>query len=140
MALILALVAWFTYLNFDGNLTDEGREINEVITGIQLSQTYVEQVFFDSINLAVNESNDLDADFRQNFIQTANERNLNLSQAGNFFGKIRNGDFTLSNEGESYQIKIEGVFVSYENGWHKARQDFDLTAKFNESGIISEDL
>lgn len=65
---------------------------------------------------------------------SARAKDLRMTEAGNFFGKIRNNEFSFELLGESYIFKISGLFVQSIERDSSLKRNFDLCMKFDENG------
>ena len=61
------------------------------------------------------------------------EENFRYSGAGNFYGKIRNGEFEIDREGEILKLEIDDLFVESASGYNKIRREFSLSVEINET-------
>ena len=61
--------------------------------------------------------------------------------SGNFFGKIRGGDFEFKMDGVNYVLEIDGLFVKSKVGEMEIVRDFDLEMEFDQSGkLVDKDI
>jgi len=140
---ILALVAWSTFLSFNDNFDGKSRDFSGLVREIELARTYISVVLEDSINEAVEEldfsSEVSEEEFRNKFREIVDERDLQLSQAGNFFGIIRTGDYELSMmDEEENELVVKDIFLRASGGNHEVKEEgFSLSVKFDDQGVIS---
>lgn len=149
-ALILTMFAIVSFLNFKGETTSLSENMVSTWKSLDFKQRYVSE----SLNLLINEAlqksvgadnfgnSYLDIDkFKEEFILEAAERDrLDPDLTGNFFGKIRNGDFTLENDDEAYILTFEDLFVKSILTKNEIKRHFDLVRKFDKRGVLTEDL
>lgn len=137
VGLVLVLTAWWTFLSYDSDVEIKALEISSVIQEMSFKKVYVEKVFERMIGEAIigaDESN-FEETFSDTFEELGIKRNPGLD-FGNFFGKIRNGDYSMVPGNGVYSLTIENVFVSSKVGNHELRREFNLSIRFDENRII----
>ena len=55
--------------------------------------------------------------------------------SGNFFGRIRNGDFIFEKRGEEYYFEVNDVFIEGFEGDSKIKRHFSIAFELNNEGI-----
>lgn len=71
---------------------------------------------------------------KEDFMTTADLRDLKSNSVGNFYGKIRNEDFVFVSEGGEYKLEIKDLFVKSEVGESKLTRGFDICFVFRDDG------
>jgi len=160
IAVVLALTAWITFLNFDSNMLEVEGGIVSLTRDSEVGRMYVEGVFLDSVEKAImkiesQDEIDFEEEFRTNFEEIVKNRDLKISTGGNFFEKVENKDYVIPSKEISrvdengdtiletrYTLNIEDITVVaiFENS--EVRQTFSVSTSFTEEGIIasSQDL
>jgi len=127
-SVVLVTIALSTFASFKNDLKSNSGEFFETVNQVNFINEYVEKVFDDSVDKAIEESNgdDFNAEFRKNFERIVDEKNLKLKGSGNFFGKVRNGDYILDKD----KIIVENVFVKSNVGNNEIIRNFNLERNF----------
>ena len=55
--------------------------------------------------------------------------------SGNFFGRIRNGDFVFEKRGEGHYFEVNDVFIEGSEGASRIRRYFSIAFELNNEGI-----
>jgi hypothetical protein len=76
------------------------------------------------------------ADLRQNFIDTAKERDIQLYGSGNFFGKVAAGNFTFGQSSGNFVLNVHDLIVFAELNGNKIRRNFNIEMTFDSSGNL----
>jgi len=129
VAIVLAGFALFALLTFNKSFTSQSQPLSEMMQEIDFNKQYV----LAQISVILNETESscfsCSADeFKSRFqsvTQTKESRFL-YEGAGNFYGRIRAGDFTITKTGETTTITIEQVFVQSQRRDNKIKRFFDI--------------
>jgi len=128
VALVLSVGTLFSFVSFDNEGFDkQSKELSEVIDKVDFSKKYVEE----SANLIGEEVARKGGD-KEKYQGLTLERDLKLEGVGNFFGKIRTGQFEWVDSGDKYILKVDGLFVQSEEGLNKIKKNFDLNLEFEK--------
>ena len=76
---------------------------------------------------------------KERFMKIAESRDVKYSGAGNFFGRIRAGDFIFEETAKGYKLEIKEVFVIAKRGDNEVVRRFDIEKKFDKEGKILDD-
>ena len=124
VTLILVVLALFSFLTFNRAVDTASGEISEVMQEVAFSEQYVQtiaQSTFDEVVASGAES------MKAAYQQRIAAQDLELAGLGNFFGKIRTGDFTIEKQNDgTVVLNTHGLFVQSVRGLHKLRREFDL--------------
>jgi len=139
-ALILILAAWYTFFTLDGELGNYANSIRDVENSVNYEAFYVASVVPLIVERGVEraDKNDFDSSFNDSFKKSAEEVYAVSDVSGNFFGKIRNGDFKISHEGGSYTLLMENVSVYSKSGENELTRTFDLEVRFDKVGLLGK--
>lgn len=134
--LIIVSVAIFSFISFRGNITEQSAEINSAIAETSVAFTYVYSYAELLGKLAVEDNALNGGDIKEAYQREANMKDTGYENAGNFFGRIRAGDFRFEREdgkGE-YELEIKDLFVIGEKGAHKITRHFDIQITYDSKG------
>ncbi|MFH1803243.1 MAG: hypothetical protein ABH864_07410 [archaeon] len=53
---------------------------------------------------------------------------------GNFFAKLRNGEFNFTNSNNIYKLEVKGVQLEVSSGYNKVVETFDICQTFDKEG------
>lgn len=127
VSFVLILLALFSFLTISGKLENSSKDISQVIMEINFYEGYVrgiaDEAFFESISFK-------DSDLKKKYQEICRKRELQIGEAGNFFGKIRTGDFVLEKKDEKYIFEVKGLFVKSERKENKMKREFDIKKEF----------
>ncbi len=133
IALILIIVAWTSFLSASTNFGDISSNISMSLSQIEFNQQYItsetELVASQTISSGVD-----DSQLKDKFMEIAATHSFGISQEGNLFAKIRNGDFSFTQSSDIYTLQISGVNVAAQDSELQIRRYFDITMKFDKSG------
>lgn len=130
VALFLSMYALFVFVTFDNKLNARFIESSDMMLNLDLSSKYI----IEEAKLISNESINSGVPNKENFMKIANSKDLHLNLAGNFFGKVRNGEFSFEKKSEGYFLEVNGVFVSLEREDNIVKRNIALCMVFNEKG------
>lgn len=135
VTIILVIVALMSFATFDRAFNDNPLSVSKAIAKVNFAGEYIES----SAKLIANEviknrSSDLSVKFKE----IASLRDLQVQESGNFFGKIRNGEFNFENVGDEYKLNVNGLFVQASYGDNQITRKFDLCMLFDSSGSYIE--
>ena len=136
VAFALVLSSLYVFVSFNGKF-ESSRNLTEMTSESDLSYKYViteaELIGKDAVLGRVADCTQ--GDITQRFSCVADKREK-LSIAGNFFGKIRNGEFSFVPSGGNYVLKISGLTVKTSRGASSIEKNFDLEIAFDGNGKI----
>jgi hypothetical protein len=126
IAIILVPMALYTMATFTNDLNFQSKDISQLSYELELNHQYVlaqskilaKQTLSKCISCSPTA-------LKQKFIElSAEKENLfRYEGSGNFYGKIRNGNFTVKDN----QIILEDLFVESEIKENKIRREFNIT-------------
>ncbi|MBM3233061.1 hypothetical protein FJZ18_02755 [Candidatus Pacearchaeota archaeon] len=129
ITLILIIAALFYFRSYNGEIQNKSSEVAEIIEEVTLSQATLEKVSELIGEEALASESD---DMKKKFQEIAAGHDLRWNGVGNFFAKIRTGDFVFEKKEKSYILEIKGLFVQSERGANKMKRGFDIIKKFKE--------
>lgn len=138
VAIILIIAAWFSFVNVEREISGRSDGVSEAVKNISSDYDYVNELFLRSIEDSIEDSRGAGFEivFNETFFERI-ERIESVSEvSGNFFGKIRNRDYRFYRDQGVYFLEVDDVFVQSSSGANEMRIDFNLSARFDESGII----
>jgi len=132
VALILVITALLNFLSFSGSFEIQSQQIADIMSRVEFGKSYVYSI----AEISGKESILSGEDFRKKFKEIVDNRDFRIGETGNFFGKIRNGEFKFEKSNEGYILEVDGLFVQIEKGANKIRRNFDLRVEFDEKGAV----
>jgi len=138
MALVLVVMALFSFASFGGQLGDSDLRKGAFQEEIEMKEAYVvyssEALAYDAINCFSCSSNVPKERFLEVFGRF--ETIKSFVTVGNFFGKIRSGDFTFEEKNGEFTLKIDDLFVKSVGGENEVVRNFYLVMEFNSRGEL----
>jgi hypothetical protein len=125
----------FGFLGFDSNIQKKVEDLRKPIEQIAFNQQYV----IAQAELIGKESIKIGGDIKQNFIRLAAQKDFGLENFGNFFRKIREGDFEFyikDAEQGVYYLEINRIFVVSRVGTNEVERNFDIEIEFDKMGNL----
>tara|TARA_Y100000310_G_scaffold242604_1_gene246767 strand:- start:212 stop:727 length:516 start_codon:yes stop_codon:yes gene_type:complete len=138
ITLTLVLIALFSFASFSNELGRPSKAFADVMFEVDFAELYVVEKASLTVENTVNCDNCVETDLKKKFMEVADKHDLKYLSAGNFFGKIRNGEFNFSIVGGEYVLEINDLFVKSEKGRNEIVRDFDLTMRFDSLGELKE--
>ena len=134
IALVLVILAWSSYFSSQSALGDLSSNVFITVSQAEFNRQYI----IAEAKLIANQtiSSSSNGDMKSKFIQIAATHQLNISQEGNFFAKIKNGDFTFTNQGNISSLQIPGVNLEAEDPTLQIKRVFDLNLTFDQNGNV----
>ena len=135
IAIVLAITSLFIFSTTGNGFDGASLEVSKTISGVEFGYSYVA----DSAQLIAKEAIESKSDIpKEEFMQIAAGKDVGVLEAGNFFGRIRSGDFSFEREGDSYALTVDKLFVQAGYGNNLIRRDFNINMKFNDTGDLIE--
>jgi hypothetical protein len=132
VAIVLSVAALFVFTVSSGNFTQNSASNSEMVSRIAFGENYVvASAKLISEKTIASKAQDL----KGKFMEIAQERDLQISEAGNFFAKIRTGDFSFENKNGQYMLNMTNLFVQSDKGdMGNMKREFDLCMMFDANG------
>jgi hypothetical protein len=132
VAIALVITAILVFVNASGNFTKPSLTNSQMISGLMFAEDYVNT----NAKIISGEAIASKApNMKEKFMEIAAGRDLEVREAGNFFAKIRTGDFSFDKKGTEYALEIRGLFIqSDKEAAGSLRRDFDLCMVFDANG------
>ncbi len=139
VALVLSVSALFIFASFGNNIENVSRNHNNVLESLDANYSVVIEesriIARDVIvkcNLCSNE------ELKRDFTTLAEKREgkFGSNWNGNFFGRIRNGDFDFYRSGENYFLNVSELFVTGKKDYSSMKRNFNLTIEFDKEGKV----
>lgn len=131
VALVLCTSALLAFVSFGNNFGHLSKELADTTTEADFSEKYI---ISSAAAIAEESAKVGSGQTKQEFMRIANERDLRLEAEGNFFGKIRAGEFEFDKQGNEYVLKIDGLFVQSQRGENKIKRNFNVLMRFDMEG------
>ena len=132
VALALSILALLVIVSFKDDLNFKSKELVTLSSQIEFSNQYiVEQTKLIGKETAdsCNECNS--NQLKEKFMQIAGEKesNFRYEETGNFYGKIRNGEFTIEKTESVMIISISDLFIQSRIEDNTIIRNFNMTAE-----------
>ena len=123
VAIVLAVSALAAFVSYSGDSGKTSEQINEVMFSAEFYENYV----YAKAELIAEEAIE-QGGTKEKYMEIAarEEEKFRFEEVGNFYGKIRNGNFTFEKEGEGYNLEIDGVFIAAKSGGNKVTRTFNV--------------
>ncbi|MEM4259165.1 MAG: hypothetical protein QXS38_00160 [Candidatus Pacearchaeota archaeon] len=132
VAVVLVIAALVSFTIFPRDFGDKSLVVSRTISGVQSGEEYVAGIAKIIAKEAIKMNSDIP---KADFEEVASRKDYSVQEAGNFFGKIRNGEFVFKMvEGERYLLKVSGLFVRSSYGYNEMKRNFDLCMLFDKNG------
>ncbi|MBU0760875.1 MAG: hypothetical protein KJ600_02230 [Nanoarchaeota archaeon] len=140
IALALSGLLILAFVTFNSDLDFKSSEFAETTSEIMFNQNYVTAqarfIFKESVETcpACSPKN-----LNTKFKDVADSKDLRFPGSGNFFAKLRNGNFTLSEKNSFRVLEIQDLFVQSEVGANKIVRNFNICFEFDSEGNFVKD-
>ena len=129
VTLILVGLALFSFFNFNGDVQNTSGRVAEVVEEVHFSQGYVVQLALSVANATILSGTE---DLKKEYQKKIAGRDLHLDGTGNFFGKIRTGDFTFEERDGQIVLEVRGLFVQSKRDANSMRREFEIRQVFEK--------
>jgi len=130
--LVLAILAGVSFLSFGGKASNLSSETGLMISEVDFYEDYV----LESVVLIVSNAVSRGGDVKDNMEEITRERKFGVEEVGDFFGKIRTGDFELYESDGGKILEIKNIVVSSKVGESEIKRTFDLGIDFDNNGSV----
>ena len=114
IAIFFSVVALFSFLTFSGSYGKGSEDLSELMGELNFAQDYVLKM----AELIAEEGGSSGRSIQEISV----EMEIGYAGAGNFFGKLRNGEFTFNNG----LLEVKDVFVKSSREGNSAIRRFDV--------------
>ncbi|MFH1425150.1 MAG: hypothetical protein ABIG28_00255 [archaeon] len=146
VALLLCGLTLIAFLIFKSDFNSQSAILSEMMEEITFKEQYIKEQTKVIMAQAIQGCQECSPkDLAEKIKTTTDSYNLQLPDQGNFFGKIREGDFILKRPGGTYILEIGNLFIQSSRGYNKITRPFNLCMEFHPKGeflgecIISEE-
>ncbi|MCX8158929.1 MAG: hypothetical protein N3D20_01410 [Candidatus Pacearchaeota archaeon] len=134
VALALVISALFVFLSFNGSLRVNSEKTDQIMRTIDLGEGYVKS----KAKFFAEESIKRNGNIREDFIAISKASEINVVEFGNFFARVRNGEFKFEKNNGKYVLEIKDLFVEEEFDYNRVTRHFDICMEFDEKGNFLE--
>ena len=128
VALALVGICLVMFYSFDGGLDGISKQLSEMSYEAEFDYQYIYNVAETALKESINECKGCSADdIKKKIIEKVDKRDLKVTNFGNFFAKIRDKDFVVSQQDKNYILSIQGLFVKSQRGDNMIKRNFDLS-------------
>lgn len=135
VALVLVITTLFSFLTFNNDFGKQSKEMADIASKVEFGNMYVFKIAEISGKDAIL-SGTSEGDLKNKFMEIAEKRDYRIEETGNFFGKVRNGEFSFDMKDRRYILEIKGLFVQAEEWANKIKRNFDMHIEFNDKGEV----
>jgi len=133
VAIVLVIAALMSFATFNRNFDEKSLDVSRAIAKVQFGEEYMLKYAREIAFNVVNESKG--GDLKVSFVEVAKGFDKQVSDpANNFFGKIRNNEFSFESVEGAYRLKVDGLYVRAISGTNQITRNFDLCMLFDSSG------
>ncbi len=144
VALALSLAALYSFVSYSNNSQGASIALYELGYDVVHSTKYVERsASIIGREVVLCEQRGASGklceikDLKERFMTVADLRDYNTGRAGNFFGKIRNGEFEfVCNSDSLCLLKVEDVSIRAVRDMHSFERTLDLCLQFDSQGKV----
>jgi hypothetical protein len=145
IALVLGLAVLYSFVSFSSGVGEEGGW-DDLVLEAKFQKSYVENLALNGVREVIRCDKDLaekdlevcSGDLRKILQKAIAKRDYGIVE-GNFFGRIRVGDFEFGKDGEEYVLEIEDVFVKSEKisdeRSSSAEKNFDIRVVLDKTEL-----
>lgn len=126
IALALCTIALFAFGTFSKKTSTLSQDVTEMLLEADFSEQYILTL----ADTLVQDTLLSDAPSKETFMELASKHELALDSRGNFFGKIRSGEFVFEERGNEYYLEINGLFVSVSRNVNKVERTFSISKSY----------
>ncbi|MEK6889219.1 MAG: hypothetical protein AABW80_03880 [Nanoarchaeota archaeon] len=130
IALVFAVAALFAFASYGGKFQTNSEDFSKLTFDLRMYEDYI----FKSAEIIGREAIVQGGDVEKNMQKIEAERMLRIKEFGNFFGKIRTGEFEFNDNGDGYMLNVNDVFVIVQNGDNSIKRNFDVKIEFDKDG------
>ena len=137
IALVLSVSALFIFASFGNDIKNVSRYHNDMLEDLDDKySTVVGESQIITREVVVNCKACSNSELKQSFMNVAEnrEKNVGLDLEGNYFARIRNGDFDFYKNGENYVVNISDLFVNGKKEYSAIKRNFNLTVEYDQEG------
>jgi hypothetical protein len=140
IALGFSAAALYAIISFSDGFNFQSSEISRITNDLNFQHQYILEQSTEFGKILVTTCKDCSSDqLLQKGQEFDAERSIKFTGEGNFFAKLRNGEFNFTYLDPDYALKIEDLFVQTSSGNTKLIRRFDICQIFNETGDFIED-
>ncbi len=133
IALVLTITALFYMSTNSSKITLDSSEMIEQSNNIVFGRQYVNaQTKLLAKQAITSNQPDLTAALKQKSAEK--EEEFRYIGAGNLYAKIRNNEFTFSQQGETYKLEIKNILIQTESGASRIVSNFAVCHLFDAQG------
>ena len=134
VALVLIVVVLLSYFGFDKNFGLQSKDFSYVMGEVGFAEEFVFTLSENAAKEAIESGQGTKTKFQE--IVRLREEGFRYESAGNFYGRIRNGDFEFVKNGNEHILTVKGLFVNSEREGNSVFRNFDLEMRFDDNGEI----
>jgi len=140
LALALSLTAGFAMAGVKNNIQSQSSDVAALTSDLEFNDGYIlaqaklfgRQLTLECPSCSEQQLRSLGQEFEV-------KHNLKLPGAGNFFAKLRNGEFIFKEQNSKYRLEIQDLFVQSEIGANKIVRNFNICFEFDSEGNFVKD-
>lgn len=134
-AVVLSLGALYAFATFNNDFQKKSEDLSLLASQIETNENIVKMQAKQISNEAISQCPSCtDGQLKNRFKEIANTRHSQTEQLGNFFGRIRNDQFSFSKQNELYVFSTENLFVKSNQGWNEIFRNFEICMTFDSLG------
>lgn len=136
IALALYMLEMYVFLSFDAQ-KNKGEDAYVISDSVESIEIHIFSTSVILIREAMNEKEFNGEDIKERIIEVSKRHDFRLENT-NFYGRIRNGEFTLYNREGKWVIEAKDIFIKVEKGESRAERVLNLHAEFDDIGRVQK--
>lgn len=135
IALVLSTAALFAMISFNDKLQSQSVEIELLLTQTkQIDDFITDQSKVFGKKLVTECSECSSTEIKEEGAQFDSQRTYRFKEEGNFFAKLRNGQFEFYEDSETYYLEVNEIYYRIERGNNKIERRFDICIALDKEG------
>ncbi len=130
VTLILVILALFYFFSFNTKVQSSSKDVAEVVSSVHFYESYVSALAVSVANETVLSGA---SDLKEEYQKRIAARDLALEGSGNFFGKVRTGDFVFEEKDRKIVFEVRGLFVQSSRGLNSLKREFEIVQMFEKN-------
>ena len=135
IAVILSSMALWVFITSNSQFRESSQQLDDSSVNLEFFQHYIieeaKYIFSDSLSSCVSCSLD---NLKGKLLEVSIKKDKKIENTGNFFGRLRNEDFSLDFKDSVYYFRINDVFVKSGEGKSEITKTFNICLSFDSKG------
>ena len=133
VTLVLVMTSLFSFASFNNNISEASRDIENIVVDYQLREEIIEGLAGNIVREALTNRDSNGGILQENIVNVEKEIDSGVDVGSNLFGKIRNKEFKIVENGEVVVFSVDDLFVRVAEGDNQILRTFDLEVTVEKS-------